>query len=74
MIFGYDQTPYWLFRGMAARLEKQECDHQTDTDCNQADLCVTEWCLPCAASAWMDETREAEKLPLPEDPTPNEST
>lgn len=53
-------APYWLCRGLAADAEHQDCANGTDTSCDQTSLCITEYCMPCAAKAWMNDQRKLE--------------
>lgn len=58
-----NETPYWQFRSMAERLAVMPCEgHEfgDDDPCADTGLCITEWCAPCAASAWVAETKKAE--------------
>lgn len=55
---------YWLCRMMAADAEQELCKNGTDTSCDQTSLCVTEYCIPCAARAWMNDQRRLEAMPV----------
>lgn len=59
---GGDSLPYWLFRAMAARAEAEPCERGVNDPCGISGDCITEYCVPCAAKIWMDETRRAEAL------------
>lgn len=60
---------YWLLRSLAQYVcdlniacEREPCS------CDQSSLCITEWCEPCAAKAWLESEQEKEK---PVAQTPN---
>ena len=62
-------APYWLCRSMAQYLVEvgEPCERVMsggDTCVNSSD-CITEWCAPCAAKAWLDEQKRLE-APMPQ--------
>jgi len=67
---GTDCAPYWLCRGMAQMIvaEGRPCQRCGFITCKNTDDCITEWCLPCAAKAWL-EGEQAKERPHPNDRT-----
>lgn len=64
-----DCAPYWLCRGMAeyiVELYGETCKRSATGGelCHNTADCITEWCVPCAAKAWLEEQKRLEK-PLP---------
>ena len=59
-----DSAPYWLCYGMAEWLGKcgLECERRGDIPCPQTSDCITEWCIPCAAKAWLDEQKRLSQV------------
>lgn len=61
--------PYWMWHAMLSALAERACDLE---GCESADLCITEWCLPCAARAFLrtgadrDEERDCLRMCLAE--------
>lgn len=49
-----ESAPYWLCYSLAERVS-DECERAATIPCNDSSLCITEWCPPCAASAWLLE-------------------
>jgi hypothetical protein len=64
-----DCAPYWLCRGMAqyiVEIYDETCERAAVGGelCHNTSDCITEWCVPCAAKAWLEEQIRLEK-PLP---------
>lgn len=59
---GGSNLPYWMFRSMAAWVEDEQCERGTEYSCGESVDCITEYCVPCAAKIWMDETRRREAI------------
>jgi hypothetical protein len=64
-----DCAPYWLCRGMAEyiiEIYDETCERAAVGGelCHNTSDCITEWCVPCAAKAWLKEQIRLEK-PLP---------
>lgn len=53
------KLPFWQFHSMASRLASMPCEHKSYSQCSETDLCITEWCEPCAAKAWMRQHEQA---------------
>lgn len=64
-----NDAPYWLLRSACERLIESigVCDRQLsdggNIKCHESSDCITEWCAPCAARAWLNGEKEKEKLP-----------
>lgn len=56
-----DCAPYWLCYGMAQYLVEigEPCERAATGGelCHNTSDCITEWCAPCAAKAWLDEQK-----------------
>lgn len=61
----------WLLRSLAQYVSDLNiaCEREP-VSCNQSGICITEWCEPCAAKAWLENQRVAEL----EDAPANEDT
>jgi len=61
-----DCAPYWLCYGMAGYFEDVPCERamQGGDECHNSADCITEWCVPCAAKAWLQEQKRL-SAPLP---------
>lgn len=59
-----DESPYWLLRSLAQYVSDLNiaCEREPCA-CSQSSLCITEWCEPCAAQAWLNEQKRLEALP-----------
>lgn len=57
-----DETPYWLLRSLAQYVSDLNiaCEREP-CSCDQSSLCITEWCEPCAAKAWLENEKTKEK-------------
>lgn len=53
-------TPYWLLYSLAWDAKDRQCECDPQHTCQQTDLCVTEYCVPCAARAWLEQHGDAE--------------
>ena len=42
--------PYWMWHAMLREYAKRDCEVE---GCESSSLCITEWCLPCAARAFL---------------------
>jgi hypothetical protein len=66
-----DCAPYWLCRAMAEAIVdcKLDCERAATGGelCHNTDDCITEWCVPCAAKAWLEEQQRQEALLPPND-------
>lgn len=60
-----DAAPYWLLRALAEHVAAQDfqCNRQP-CSCDQSSDCITEWCVHCAARAWLEGEKLKER-PLP---------
>lgn len=63
-------APYWLCYALAQYVcdlniacEREPCS------CDQSSLCITEWCEPCAAKAWLQEQKRLSAPLPPNDPS-----
>lgn len=63
-----DSAPYWLCYGMAQYLTEiaEPCERAATGGelCANTDDCITEWCAPCAAKAWLQQ-EQVRSRPLP---------
>lgn len=60
-----DSAPYWLCYALAEYVcaINETCEREP-TSCAESSLCITEWCAPCAALAWLNEQKRL-SAPLP---------
>lgn len=52
-----ERRPYWLWRAMLEHVAKQDCEIGC---CAEAGVCITEYCVPCAATQFLAEEIAAE--------------
>jgi hypothetical protein len=62
-----ESAPYWLCYSIANYIKREPCQRKGDTECKHTGDCLTEWCAPCAAKAWMKERRRLARQ-KPEEP------
>ncbi len=58
-----DEGPYWLWRAMLTECEPLRCKQEAagGDECQYTGGCITEWCTPCAARAFLASIRAREK-------------
>jgi hypothetical protein len=52
-----ESAPYWLCTALADHVVSggaSSCDRE-GIDCDDTELCVSEYCAPCAAKWWLDK-------------------
>ena len=59
------ESEYWLSRGMAEYIVEiygETCERSATGGelCHNTADCITEWCVPCAASAWLKQQKMLE--------------
>ncbi len=47
--------PYWLLHKLASEKIDQDCQFDPQHECGKTDLCLTEYCVVCAAKKWMED-------------------
>lgn len=50
-----EQTPYWLLHKLADEKRDQDCQFDPQHECSKTDLCLTEYCVVCAAKKWIED-------------------
>ena len=55
-----EDRPYWMWRAMLEEFGEMDCRCDGPDQCSTQGLCVTEYCLPCAAKCFLRKIREAE--------------
>jgi hypothetical protein len=62
-----EDSPYWLLRAAAEEFASPTCNRQEihgEIRCSETSMCITEWCTPCALTAWLEGQRKAERALL----------
>jgi len=67
-----ESRPYWLWRAMLEECARHGCHRPADDRCEGSGLCITEWCVPCAAKAFLAREKAGEEPPPAEEPDPVE--
>lgn len=62
-----DKADYWLAHMLAEYVVRHNegCELESMTDFTERQLCVTEYCAPCAARWWLDEQAKLASQPAP---------
>lgn len=53
-----EPTPCWLLYKLADEKRNQDCQFDPQHECRETDLCITEYCIVCAAKKWIKEHTE----------------
>lgn len=53
-----EERPFWLLHALLDFAALHPCARSEEHPCAQTDDCVTEWCAPCAARAWVAKEKE----------------
>lgn len=59
-----EDRPYWLWRAMLEYMAEEGCGQHDEDGCTCKDDadCITEWCTPCAAAAFLEAERKRETI------------